>query len=112
MKLKKFQYREQIIADAEIIMAEGFKRLKTSLTVVEMANLALALMEVGVIDKRPKVEVFRAFSACFESRQQDDMSAGSMLRKYSEIDAESLDTLKRIGIDLHNYIKKQQRGTP
>lgn len=69
----------------------GGEKIKTYLTVDQLAFLFKAMVENHIIDKRISASLFRVISRSFESKAQDDVSVGSIDKFYATPTEKALD---------------------
>ncbi len=70
-----------------------FNKIKTNLTVAELALLFRFLMEGNLVTTKYKTELFKTIAATFSSKERDDISANAIKNHYDTPDGNAKDNL-------------------
>lgn len=91
----KIEYLDQLgslIDSFSFETAQPLKqKLKTNLTVKEIAYLFRALHDEGIIEARQKTDIFNFISESFSSKQKEDISANSIKNAFDTPDFNAVD---------------------
>lgn len=83
-------------------------KLKTNLTVKEIAYLFRALYEEGIIDAKHKTDIFNFIAESFSSKQKEDVSANSIKNAFDVPDFNAMDFWFEKFIRLRDRTKKDK----
>lgn len=84
------------------------KKLKTNLTVKEIAYLFRALHDEGIIESRQKTDLFNFIAENFSSKQKDEVSANSIKNAFDTPDVNAVDFWQGKFIHLMQKSKKDK----
>lgn len=91
----KIEYLNKLIAVIDNFSFETahvpVKKLKTNLTVKEIAYLFRALHDEGIIESRQKTDLFNFIAENFSSKQKDEISANSIKNAFDTPDYNAVD---------------------
>ena len=79
-------------------------RIRTTLSVPQIALLLRAFMEVGVFSDKHKANTFRHFSRILQAQHQEDISAKSLQDKSYQPDRHTVAALKEKVIAVFNFL--------
>jgi hypothetical protein len=83
-------------------------KLKTNLTVREIAYLFRALYEEGIIESKHKTDIFNFIAESFSSKQKEDVSANSIKNAFDVPDFNAVDFWHEKFIHLMQRAKKDK----
>ncbi|WP_143525177.1 hypothetical protein [Labilibacter marinus] len=80
-------------------------KVKTNITVGQMACFVHQLIETNIIETDNKKETIKMFSTVFTSKNSDSISEKSLINKFFNIDDKAAETTKQLFLDLFKSIR-------
>ena len=81
------------------------QRIKTTMTVAQIALLLRLFREVNLFPRQNQANVFRQFSSILYSLKQEEVSADSLRGKYAQHDSHTIDVLKDKVIAMLHFLQ-------
>ena len=81
------------------------QRIKTTMTVAQIALLLRLFREVNLFPRQNQANVFRQFSSILYSLKQEEVSADSLRGKYAQHDSHTIDVLKEKVIAMLHFLQ-------
>jgi predicted metal-dependent hydrolase len=88
---------------------EPKNKLKTNLTVKEIAYLFRVLNDEGIIDAKHKTDIFNFIAENFSSKQKEDVSVNSIKNAFDTPDFNAMDFWFEKFIRLRDNVKKDKQ---
>jgi predicted metal-dependent hydrolase len=83
-------------------------KLKTNLTVPELAYLFNALYAEGIITSKHKSDIYKFIADNFSSKQQDDISVNSIKNHFENPDFNAVDSMHEKFTHIYQQAKKDK----
>ena len=99
-------WEQESVAQQSLTNTEssGRGRIKTTMTVAQIALLLRLFREVNLFPRQNQANVFRQFSSILYSLKQEEVSADSLRGKYAQHDSHTIDVLKEKVIAMLHFL--------